>query len=552
MPDSSYPIRRGCTAVAKIFPEHREPEHPSERRVLEALRRLGDDWHVFHNIRWQSLRRNRQGDGETDFALFHPTHGILVIEAKGGAVELRDGDFVRRQRGGTIERIGNPFQQAADCKRQMSNFLSVTVEGLGQGPRAGHAVAFPDVRIDGDLGPERPRPIILDRADLTGINHAVGRIADHWKPAQPLSATTLARIRELLLPSVSVKRLVRDEVDEVRETIVELTNEQYEVLGAIRGNRQALITGGPGTGKTLLAMERTRRLADQGVEVLLVCFNRLLGEAMEKEFTDVPNVTAGHFHRLIWRSLVDAGVVVPEEPSPEWWATEAIERFPDAAVELGLEVGAVIVDEAQDFQPPWWDLLRLLMRDFHDGWFYVFADEQQALYTEGWTAPFETTTFSYHLARNCRNTERIAKKVARIFGSEIRTRPDRGSKPRFHRVKNTDDACDRIRTQLACLLADGITADQVQVLSTKKDVVELLRGTEVGGIPLVGFGGDGIAVETVHRFKGLEAPVVLIAVLQVASDRDRALVYTGLSRAQAVLHVFGTSEVKDAINWNAR
>lgn len=156
MPDSSYPIRRGCTAVAKIFPEHREPEHPSERRVLEALRRLGDDWHVFHNIRWQSLRRNRQGDGETDFALFHPTHGILVIEAKGGAVELRDGDFVRRQRGGTIERIGNPFQQAADCKRQMSNFLSVTVEGLGQGPAPGTRSHSPTSGSTGTSDPRGP------------------------------------------------------------------------------------------------------------------------------------------------------------------------------------------------------------------------------------------------------------------------------------------------------------------------------------------------------------------------------------------------------------
>ena len=62
--------------VAKVFPKHREPEHDSERRVLAQLRRLDDSWLVFHNIKWQALRRGRQGDGETDFALFHPARAF--------------------------------------------------------------------------------------------------------------------------------------------------------------------------------------------------------------------------------------------------------------------------------------------------------------------------------------------------------------------------------------------------------------------------------------------------------------------------------------------
>ena len=84
-------------SMAVILPDHHEPEHDSERRVLARLRELDDDWFVFHNIKWQALRRNRQGDGETDFALFHPTKGILVIEAKGGDVIIEDGQYKRRR-----------------------------------------------------------------------------------------------------------------------------------------------------------------------------------------------------------------------------------------------------------------------------------------------------------------------------------------------------------------------------------------------------------------------------------------------------------------------
>ncbi len=143
--------------MAVVLPANREPEYDSERRVLAHLRRLDDDWVIFHNIKWQALRRNRQGDGETDFALFHPTKGILVIEAKGGEVIVEEGEYWRRHQNGQLEKIASPFEQAEACKRQLSDFLVAEVDGLGGGPRVGRAVAFPHVKIDGALGPAGPR-----------------------------------------------------------------------------------------------------------------------------------------------------------------------------------------------------------------------------------------------------------------------------------------------------------------------------------------------------------------------------------------------------------
>jgi Nuclease-related domain/PhoH-like protein len=262
--------------LAKVFPDHREPEYDSERRVLSRLRQLDDSWLVFHNIKWQALRRGRQGDGETDFALFHPHNGILVIEAKGGDVVVEDGNYLRRQPSGGLYPIQDPFEQAASCKRHLSNFLGAQVEGLGSGPRVGRAVAFPHVRIEQGLGPQAPREIILDAGDLEHIERSLSRLVDYWKPPQRLTDAQLARIRKLLFPSVTVRRLLRDELADAAAALVELTNEQYEILDAIGGNRQALILGDAGTGKTLLAVERTRRLADLGASVLLICFNQLL------------------------------------------------------------------------------------------------------------------------------------------------------------------------------------------------------------------------------------------------------------------------------------
>jgi hypothetical protein len=537
--------------MAKIFPEHREPEYDSEKRVLAKLRLLDDSWLVFHNIKWQALRRRRQGDGETDFALFHPTRGILVIEAKGGDVIVRDGRYYRRLANGRTYPIADPFEQAEACKRQLSNFLAAEVEGLGAGPRVGRAVAFPHVRVQQALGAHGPREIILDASDLDHIEQSVVRLSDYWKPPQQLKGDQLGRIRTLLLPTVTVKRLLREDLADAAAGLVELTNEQYEVLDAIGGNRQALILGGAGTGKTLLAIERTRRLANLGASVLLVCFNQLLGEQLAAEFRNNPLVTAGTFHQVARRIAVRAQQLIPDSPSQAWWDEQLPTLLPEMAAEVGFEVDAVVVDEAQDFRPAWWDALRLVMRDLDDGWFYVFADTHQALFVPDWCSPFDTATFEYRLTRNCRNTRPIAEKVAAVLGGEVRTNRVEGPKPRFHVVASADAAVQRVMARLGELLEQGIDPSRIQVLSTTKRLAEHLHGRDVAGMGLVGYGDDGVAVETVQRFKGLEAEVVVIVILEADSELDLSLIYTGLSRAQTLLEVVGTKAVLEAIGWGS-
>jgi hypothetical protein len=537
--------------VARVFPEHREPEYDSERRVLARLRQLGDSWMVFHNIKWQALRRGRQGDGETDFALFHPHHGVLVIEAKGGEVFIREGRFFRRLPTGRAYPIVDPFDQAEACKRHLSDFLAAEVEGLGGGPRIGRAVAFPHVRMQHSLGPQGPRAIILDAGDLEQIERSISRLVDHWKPAQRLTDSQLTRIHKLLVPSVTVRRLLRDELADAAAALIELTNEQYDILDAIGGNRQALILGGAGTGKTLLAVERTRRLADLGARVLLVCFNHLLGEKLGAEFAGNSLVTAGSFHRVARRLAVRAKHLIPDDPSKEWWDRELPTLFAEVAAEAGFEVDAVVVDEGQDFRSNWWDALRLVLRDLDDGWFYVFADTHQALFVPGWSPPFETGTFEYLLTKNCRNTRPVAEKVAAVFGGGVKTNKVGGPKPKFHIVDSSDAAVQRVLDRLAELLREGVEPTQIQVLSTTWGVADRLRGRDVDGVGLVAYGEDGIAVETVQRYKGLEAEAVIVVIAELDDELDRSLAYTGLSRAQTFLEAVGSEDVLNAIGWGS-
>ena len=89
------------------------------------------------------------------------------------------------------------------------------------------------------------------------------------------------------------KRLLRDDLADAAAGLVELTNEQYDVLDAIGGNRQALILGGAGQERHFWLSKPPP--ADLGASVLLVCFNQLLGEQLAAEFRDNTLVTAGTF-----------------------------------------------------------------------------------------------------------------------------------------------------------------------------------------------------------------------------------------------------------------
>jgi len=60
------------------------------------------------------------------------------------------------------------------------------------------------------------------------------------------------------------------------EQLVELTREQALALRRLARNHRMAIYGCAGSGKTMLAVEHARRLAQAGQQVLFVCFNAQL------------------------------------------------------------------------------------------------------------------------------------------------------------------------------------------------------------------------------------------------------------------------------------
>ena len=528
-------------AMARTHPRRLPADVPgSERRVWETLRRLDDPWRVFHGVAWQSLRRGRPDDGEADFVLLHPDHGILVVEVKGGGLLVRDGEWFGRGSQG-LRRI-DPVEQAVSSKKALVRYLVGAIDGLER-LDAGHAVWFPDVLVDTDLGPAIPDVLVLDRRDLGDAAAAIDRIVAHWRLETRLDESTVEAIGERLAPTVEIRHVLADDVAEIRARQVVLTEEQRRALDGLRRARRVIVYGGAGTGKTVLAVERARRLAADGFRVLLTCFNRPLGDALAGRFADVANVTAGNFHGLAHRWIVEAGLAFPDEPDTGFWEDRIGELALEALELLGRSFDAVLVDEGQDFLPSWFVVLEATLAH-DDGPFLVFCDPHQAIYREGWEPPFAAVP--YELGRNCRNTRQIAEVVARVFDDPEPTEAVEGLPVDFRAAEDDREIDRRVHEALRRLVVDErVRPGEIVVLTRARGTKDRLVGSKVAGLVLVDAErrGDGVVVETIHRFKGLEADAAIVVLDRLESDRDRALAYVGLSRARAHLVVVGPPEV---------
>ena len=172
------------------------------------------------------------------------------------------------------------------------------------------------------------------------------------------------------------------------------------------GNRRrAMIVGSAGSGKTLLAIEKARLLAEDGSRILFTCFNRNLASAIRERLNGT-GVEGATFHELCYRLGRQAGADLPDELVADMPAAYVNEKLP-AALELAVSklgpcYDGMIADEGQNFQDTWWLSLMDLLRNPARAAMYVFFDDRQDLYGRDRAWPIDDVPFE--LSINCRST----------------------------------------------------------------------------------------------------------------------------------------------------
>ncbi|MCA9610314.1 MAG: NERD domain-containing protein/DEAD/DEAH box helicase [Myxococcales bacterium] len=535
--------------MARFFPpEESGDEWSSELKVRRACVPLDDDWHVFHSMVWQSKRAGRQGDGEADFILLHRRHGAIILEVKGGRVEVKSGQWSSTDRHGQIHSIKNPFEQAKDSKYALLRYFDGLGGRFARIPVC-HGVVFPDGSVGSGIGTYGPREIILDRADLTSIEPALARLTSHWARPADLDKSLVADVVHQLAPTTTIRRTLRDQVATTTSSILQLTEQQKRVLATTRRMRRCVVQGGAGTGKTVLAAERARMLERDGFRALLVCFNAPLADALAREVAeDVTEVAT--FHSFVMRVLHAAGSPPPKVTRAEWWESEAATALANIVDAEGCpRFDALVIDEGQDFAEDWLTALMLLLSDPDASPVYVFADSHQQLYGRAARMPESWPTLVLDV--NCRNTRPIAEKVAAVFEDHESCLGAEGQAPVFVEASSQASQLSVVTQMTYRMLGDEhLRPDQIVVLSDSRTFIDRLRERLAGDEPFVGLDGHGVVAETIHRFKGLEADVVIVVLTESNPDNLLPLAYVGLSRARAMLVVVGRSRLKKKLRWS--
>ena len=330
----------------------------AERRLYEGfLEQLGDEYVVYHSVDWVLSERGQPEQGEADFVIAHPRDGVLVLEAKGG--RMRYDPSTRRWfqsgRSGEHALKEDPFHQARDEMHSLVKILRAQQGWDEWRPPYGYGVAFPDGVYDTDAHPGAPSAVAIDRGDLDSLAARVQAIMATWDGAgRRFGERGMAALALALGERVEVRAPLNLLFHEEDKKIVELTHEQAFIRAYVLHRRRAAVTGPPGGGKTILATDIAKHLAEAGRRVLLTCFNKRLAEQLAMSVGDVPNLHVAHFHGLCMQVAHEAGLAVPEPPAGgadrDYFEQTLPGLLEEGSRVLGPRYDAIVVDESQDFR----------------------------------------------------------------------------------------------------------------------------------------------------------------------------------------------------------
>ena len=531
--------------MARMIPPSPATETPSsERQLYERFQAdLPDDWTVIHSQRFLlPTGRNAPREGEIDFLVLDPTRGALGLEVKGGRVRRRADGWTSVDRDDGTHAIKDPGRQASRAVHAIREYLEDAPRFGGRGfqCRFGWGVVLPNTESPDDLGPDLPQDVILDRRSLVDLRSAVGRMFDYWKERGPVPAgggrpSILSRKGAAALVAALVERFppasrLALQFREEDRILLRLTDEQMILLDYLAAHHRAAIEGSAGTGKTVLALEKARRMATTGSQVLLLCFNRPLAADLRRRADGFQ--TAGlrveTFHEFCRRLARHAGLpfeepqTVGNEEASQFWGREApmrlleaLERVPDERYD------AIVVDEGQDFRPDWWPCLNDALRAGCDGTLYAFYDPNQEIFAGGPPAALET--IEHRLDRNCRNTARIAEYAADLLGAKALVKPGapQGAPVESIICDSDADLVRRVGAKLDRLVTDeAVEADQIAIISTRTlKNSPFAREHRAGRFELVNL--DYTANQTYPRFLGGTRRVRHAASIQGPGTRRR-------------------------------
>lgn len=521
----------------------------ASRHEIETLKtlqsRLSDDYTVFHGVHWS---REYAGDsvfGEIDFVVVSPAGRALLIEQKNAALEETAEGLVAHYADGP-KNVARQVHRALDhvrdkFRRAQHGRAAIELDYL---------IYCPAHRLAGVNAAGLDRSRIVDasqREALAGrIEVVLGSGAAGATGGEAWAETVCAFFRQTLdlVPDIHAH------VTSQERAFTRLGGELVRLLRGLEMTPLRLrVRGTAGSGKSLIAREFVATALGAGRRPLLVCFNRPLAERLRAHVPAGGRVST--FMGLCSDFLLERGHSIDfgtMRTNPGFW-DEVAERVTGEPIPGAWRFDTLVVDEGQDFEPEWVEILRLFLREPHD----VLWLEDPDQHVRG-PGPVRLEGFVGFRARtNYRSPQAIARFVQRTLPFEFEaasTLPGLGVGVTPYRDPADQPAI--VARLVADLLRQGFEPGQIVVLTTRHVATpgtprSALDGRDrVGNYRLRRFTGTydllgnqlttrgQITFDSIGRFKGQEAPAVILVDVDPDpgdADREDRLLYAGMTRA---------------------
>ena len=524
----------------KIYPPNPIFKNNGERRVFETLvPLLGDDDAILANL---EMSDPAEGDIEIDLVLLLKDYGCMVIEVKGAHITFDKGSWIQSDPAGS-----HKIDPAGQAKRNMYSLREYLTSRWSQGIlRCDWMVAFPHSNIVDVRDPLLPISKIIQKDGLPysmrQIQTVLNTLRNHSLPAFDGWVDIALKILTPLAAQDADREAV---LGNNYEFIRSLTHERELILDQLEDNNRYYVKGPAGSGKTWLAFEQARRWSKQGLKVGILAYNRGLTSYMIKKNLEVPEN-----EKAAWVSTFHdyATSIGSTAGSPKFYSEE-IDRYKadllskSAALEDSQKFDAWVVDEAQDFLPSWWETLKLSLLDPLDGKIALFGDDQQLVF--GHRPAPEGFFAALRLTENLRNSQQIANAVSKFVDKPTTARGPHAFEIEYVEVKdkNTFEIADDVVANLTD--KEYWHPGEIALLTTKNRHPEHERQADhdrTGHWDSL-WTNEDVFYCTVGGFKGLERPVVVLAIDGFHPDADEDdVLYVGMSRARDKLVIVADKE----------
>lgn len=484
-----------------------------------------------------------------DLVIVDPDVGITVVTVSGAR---SDHDLATAH-------ATSPHERARATAAEVRRILSTAGGALADLP-VRWAVAAPDV----DLSPRSddvPPEAIWDRGAAVGDAALVNAYHALWSLQPPRTSADASTAR----PAERLPRATT--VDRAHQLFVERTvhgaarpapppdplgappargvpSGVLRAVASVAAARCSAVVGGPGSGKTTVALELAATAAARGERVLLTCANPHLGGWLRTRLTEL----------LVADGLLQAAVRVTEDPrgqvvvgavhdltgarpavdedAASFYATHAADWV--AATRLGGTFDTVLVDEWQDVAPALRVPLHALRRD--GGRFHGFVDPLLA------ASPAGLGLQDFPARHDLDGAPRLPAPVARLAGElapDLVPFDDDGDEAPPVTWTPTDAVTPGT---LEAVVADLVASEGV----APHDVVVLTLSDRGDDEPVGARVRDrGLLRTSSRRFAGLARPAVVLALdvhavpTAVGADELRRRALLACTRATQRLVVVG-------------